>query len=211
MCVLHLFFTPLVLIWQIPTYLGAKEHFVFTSKITQVWNWSCTASELILLWLKLWIHGIMSSPKVTNVPFWSLSRVICGQNFWFLPLMHSSFVTRSSDFCHWCTHSLLSTSVPMVPYQLSHTVHPSIDSVYELTTYTNLLNVWSHFWPWSCAVLHSVHRSSYNFSVPSHCMNSLENLPWRQQWLYTFFGFTPYNISHVHRIISIQSSFRAVQ
>ncbi len=131
----------------------------------------------------------MSSPKITNVPFRSLSRVICGQNFCFLPLTHSSFVTRSSNFCHWCTHSLLSTSAPMVPYQLSHTVHPSINSVYELTTYINLLNVWSH-WPWSYALLHSVHRSSYNFSVPSHCMNWLENLPWPQQWLYTFFGST---------------------
>jgi hypothetical protein len=133
----------------------------------------------------------MSSPKITNVPFRSSSRVICGQNFQFLPLMHLSFVTRSSNFCHCCTHSLLSTSAPMVlqfpkqtlffqkkllvfvslffcfpsklqnrltktnnffgkkvfvletvvPYQLSHTVHPSIDSVCELTTYINLLNV----------------------------------------------------------------------
>ncbi len=166
----------------IPGHYGT---FCFHLKNHTSLNQSCTASELILLQLKLWIHRFMSSPKITNVPFQSLSRVICGQNFQFLPLMHSSFVTKSSNFCHWRTHSLLSTSAPMVPYQLSHTVHPSINSVYELTTYINLLNVWSHFRPWSCALLHSVHRSSYNFSVPSHCMNSLENLPWRQQWLYT--------------------------
>jgi hypothetical protein len=52
--------------------------------------------------------------------------VTCDQNFQFLPLTHSFSSLTSA-----CT----------IPYQLSHTIHPSIHTVCELTPSINPLNV----------------------------------------------------------------------
>ncbi len=88
--------------------------------------------------------------------------VTCDQNFQFLPLTHSFSSLTSA-----CT----------IPCQLSHTIHPPIHTVCELTPSIDPLNVWSHFWPWSCAMIHSLQRHSYKFSFSSRSLNSSENLP----------------------------------
>ncbi len=55
-CVSHIFLLPLVLLSLIPTYLGAKDHFIFASKITSEIHPYGRIYKFIDLEVCMWIH-----------------------------------------------------------------------------------------------------------------------------------------------------------
>jgi hypothetical protein len=140
---------------------GCHGTFCFHLKITQVWNQSCAASKLILLQLKLWNHRFMSSPKITNFSFRSLSRVICGHNFWF--------------FCHWCTRHLWPDPLVFVTDALMHF------SQHLLQWY--LISSLTQFIHQSTQSMNSWHTSIYSMCDlifnhdPAHCYIQYTEVP----------------------------------
>ncbi len=96
-----------------------------------------------------------------------------------------SFVARTSDFCHWRTRHLwpdlpifatdalihfsqhllqwyLISSPTLFTHQSTQSMNSRHTSIYSMCDL-----IFDHD-PAHCYIQHSVHRSSYNFSVPSH-------------------------------------------